>query len=68
MELPKPLVVALLTFALAVSVPVPVAPHNGPLNQEPSGRQPPPSPVASESENLFWQSISSTVTVSAVRS
>ena len=57
MTLLTPLVVAVLTFALAVSAPLPVAARNGQLNQEPAGRQPAASPAAAESENLFWQSI-----------
>ena len=53
MKLPKPLVVAALTFAL-VAWALPAAARNG---QEPAGRQPAATPTASESENLFWQSI-----------
>ena len=58
MKLPSPFaLVAVLTSALVAPAPLPAAAHAGTLHQQPAGPQPPAPPAASESENLFWQSI-----------
>ena len=60
MKLPRPLVVAVLTFAAVASTPLAAAAPNSTatgLQQEPAAGQPPAPPAASEAENLFWQSI-----------
>ena len=60
MELPRSLVVAVLTCAAAVSSALlAAAAPNDPAArpQEPAAAQPAAPPAASEAENLFWQSI-----------
>ena len=59
MELPRPLAIAVLTCAAVASAPLVTAAPNDPATrlQEPAAAQPVAPPVASEAENLFWQSI-----------
>ena len=60
MKLQTLLVVAVLTFAVVPwTAPSAAAPNGAPArrHQEPAARQPAASPVATEAENLFWQSI-----------
>ena len=60
MMLARPLIVAVLTFAVAAPTLATSAAANRTAarpRQEPAARQPTARPAASEAENLFWQSI-----------